>query len=116
MTTEVRKKRKNNKSAAIRDYLAANPQAGPTEVVKALAEQKVKVTSTHVSNVKSRLAAGHAVGTRSVGRPRKNAVVVTAAAGTPVTIELLVEAKKMVDRCGSMENAQRALSSLAKLF
>ena len=49
MTTEVRKKRKNNKSAAIRDYLAANPQAGPTEVVKALAEQKVKVTSTHVS-------------------------------------------------------------------
>ena len=35
--------------------------------------RKIKVSATHVSNVKSRIASGASVGVRGVGRPRKNA-------------------------------------------
>ncbi len=114
--TEVatRKRRKQNKSAAIRDYLKDHPEAGPTEVMNALLEQKIKVSATHVSNVKSRLASGHSVGVRGVGRPRKGTGPSDIAAGN-VSIEMLIEAKKMVNRFGSIENAQRALATLSRL-
>ncbi len=102
-------RRKLNKSAAIRDYLQQHPDAGPTEVARKLTEQRIRVSATHVSNVKARLASGAAVGTRGVGRPRK---VTTGS----VSIETLVEVKKIVDRIGSVEMAQKALHSLSRLI
>lgn len=111
MAEATKTRRKRNKSAAIRDYLQQHPDAGPTEVARALTEQKIKVSATHVSNVKARLASGAAVGTRGVGRPRKSASF----NGGGLSIEMLVEVKKIVDRVGSVENAQRALSALSKL-
>ena len=110
--TVTRKRRKRNKRAAIRDYLKDHPDAGPTEVMNALAEQRIKVSATHVSNVKSRLASGGTVGTRGVGRPRKGTGPMD---NVNVSLDALLEAKKLVSRVGSIENAQRALAALARL-
>ncbi|MBL9084756.1 MAG: hypothetical protein JNK76_23325 [Planctomycetales bacterium] len=45
---------KVNKSAAIRDYLAASPEAKPKEIVAALAEKGITVSPNMVSIVKAK--------------------------------------------------------------
>lgn len=45
-------KEKVSKSQAVRDYLAKNTSAGPTEVVEALGKIGIKVTASLVSQVK----------------------------------------------------------------
>jgi len=45
-------KEKVSKSQAVRDYLAKNTSAGPTEVVEALGKKGIKVTASLVSQVK----------------------------------------------------------------
>ena len=49
------KKTKVNKTQAVRDYLTAHPGAMPEEIVAALAKQGIKITTAHVSNIKSKL-------------------------------------------------------------
>jgi len=98
------------KSEAIRTYLAANPDAGPTAVVAALKEQGVKVTVGLVSNLKFRLA--NPAGKR--GRP---------AAGrrafknghAEITTDQLLAAKRMADELGGVEAARAALDALVAL-
>jgi hypothetical protein len=49
-----RRSRKVNVSAAIRDYLKANPDVGPSEAAEAISKQTgKKVSPTYVSNIKS---------------------------------------------------------------
>ena len=93
-------------SGKIREYFAAHPNAGPTEVAKALAEKKIKVSVTLVSNVKMRMARGKTGG--RLGRPRLGSN------GT-VDVSDLLAAKKLVDHLGSIEAAADALNTLAKL-
>ena len=45
---------KVNKSAAIREYLAANPEAKPKEIVAALADKGITVSPNMVSIVKAK--------------------------------------------------------------
>lgn len=97
--------RGGNLSSQIREYFQTNPNAGPTEVVKALAEKKVTVTPTLVSNVKARMLKG-ATGKR--GR-RPGSV------RGQVSVNVLVEAKRFADHLGSVEVAMHALDTLAKL-
>ena len=47
-----KRKRKGNKSEAIRQYLTANPNATAAEVISALKTQRIKVTSSNVSTIK----------------------------------------------------------------
>ena len=47
-----KRKRKGNKSEAIRQYLTANPNASAADVISALKEQGVEVTSNNVSTIK----------------------------------------------------------------
>ena len=47
-----KRKRKGNKSAAIRQYLMANPNASAADVISALKAQGIKVTSSNVSTIK----------------------------------------------------------------
>ena len=49
------KKPKVNKTQAVREYLKANPQATPKETAAALSKKGVKITTGHVSNIKSTL-------------------------------------------------------------
>jgi hypothetical protein len=111
-TTTKRRRRRGNKSAAIREYLEANPAAGPTEVVAAMAERKMKVTPTLVSNVKSRMLHGGATSgkTGRRGRPPRGA---NGEAAFPLS--LLFEAKRLAQQAGSVEAAREALNVISKL-
>lgn len=48
------KKQKVNKSQAVRDYLRANPKAGPKEIVAALRKKGIKITPGYVAGIKSK--------------------------------------------------------------
>jgi len=106
-TKKRRKKTGTNKSAAIRAYMAANPHAGPTEVVQELGKKGVKVTTVLVSNVKMNAAK------KKTGKKKRKQ-----AGGSKVlmvSVSSLVEAKKLVNQLGGISQAQEALSALSKL-
>ena len=104
-----------NKSQAIRDYLAANPQAGPTGTVAALASKGIKVTTSLVSGVKTRSGSSKKRG-RGRGRPRKTTTRRRRAmSNDTVAISDLLQAKKLAERMGGIERAQTALAALARL-
>jgi hypothetical protein len=105
-------KKKVNRSALIRDYLKDHPDAGPTEVMQALAESKVKVSATHVSNVKSRIALGAEVGVRAVGRPRK---VNGGSAINRTVVQVIQAAGEFVAKVGGIESARKAINVYAEL-
>jgi hypothetical protein len=47
------KKQKVNKSQAVRDYLKAHPTAMSSEIAAALNKKGIKITASHVANIKS---------------------------------------------------------------
>ena len=49
------KKRKVNKSQAVRDYLKTHPKAMSSEIVAALNKKGIKITLGHVANIKTTL-------------------------------------------------------------
>ena len=49
------KKRKVNKSQAVRDYLKTHPQAKSWEIAAALNKKGIKITPSHVANLKTTL-------------------------------------------------------------
>jgi hypothetical protein len=106
MATKTRQRRKLNKSAAIREFLEANPSAMPNAVVTALGEKKITVSPTLVSNVKARMS-GAKPGTRRRGRPPRSAGM--------LSVATLLEAKKFADHVGSVEAARQAIDALSKL-
>lgn len=122
-----------NKSAAIREYLDANPNAKPREIVDALKSQGVSVTPAFVSTIKSKAGSEGATVTKRRGRPKGSgrktvtrkqragkevtAMPVTrrAAASETITVDGLVAAKKLVDQLGGLAKARAALSALEKI-
>ena len=129
----AKKKRGPNKSAAIRDYYEANPNAKPKEVQAALADQGVKTTTAFVSTIRTNMKKGK--GTKRPGRPpaksgrgpgrpagktsRKTvAKRKTAASADPsgVSIDSLIKVKKVVEEMGSVDDARAALNALEKLL
>ena len=89
------------KSAAIREFLEANPGAMPKDVVGALKAKGLRVSSQMVSVLKGKLNGSS--GTRQ-GRRVGN-----------LNLDSLIEAKKLADRLGGVAKAQEALAVLAKL-
>lgn len=106
-TQKQRRKRRGKKSDAIRAYLKDHPQAGPTEVAKALSAAGIKISPMLVSNVKARMAAKKAGGRK--GRRRG------AGSASGASYDQLIAAKSLVDQVGSIEAAKQALDSLASL-
>jgi hypothetical protein len=48
-------KNKLNKTLAVREYLEAHPEAGRSEIVQAMAKQRIKLTPSHAANIKSKI-------------------------------------------------------------
>jgi hypothetical protein len=101
----AKKAERGVKSQAIRDYLGAHKKAKATEVVAALAEKGINVSTAMVYNVKAR---------RSMGKRRRKAQ----ARGEKIapSITHLLAAKKLVEETGGIKQAQEALAALAKLI
>ena len=85
--------KRRNKAAKIRAILADNPDATAKEIIQTLAAQRVRVTPVQVYNVKSTAAKPKVDGYAS-----------------------LIQAKKMADALGGVDQARAALDVLAKLL
>lgn len=91
-----------SKSQRIRDYKAANPESTAPEIQAALKKEKVKVSLPLIYQIFA----------KKNGR--------TASPSAPkvrggVSIETLLEAKKVVAEAGSISEARRALDLLERL-
>jgi hypothetical protein len=99
------------RSQAIRDYLAAKPEAGPKEVISALKAKGVVVTTGLVSNIK--------YGGKKSKRRRGRSLTMRAAARrtgkSTVTIDQLLEVKRFANSLGGAEQLRRALDTLEQL-
>ncbi len=120
-----------NKSQAIREYYAANPEAKPKAVVEALAAQGIVVSAAFVSTIKSTSVgkpakkrgrpAGKRNVTKSASAPSVKAAAVStkapraAAPSAGISIENLVKAKGLVRDLGGIDNAISALAALKRL-
>ena len=100
-----------NKSQAIRDHLAANPQATPNEIVAALKQQGIKVSPGLASNIK--YTSGRAGGKKRRGRPPGRGR--TIAANGALSVTDLIEAKRVAEQLGGIEQAKQALATLEAL-
>jgi hypothetical protein len=85
--------KRRNKAAKIRALLADKPRATAKEIVEALAAQRVRVTPAQVYNVKYAMA-----------KPKLNGYA------------SLIQAKKLANALGGVEEARAALDVLAKLL
>ncbi len=99
-----------NKSQAIRNHLAKQPDDGPKTVVAALGKKKITVTESLVSHVKYALA-----NKKKRRRKKKKAATTQRTVSDKISISTLVLAKKMADQLGGIEKAKTALAALAKL-
>jgi hypothetical protein len=93
--------KRRNKSAKIRDALAAHPKATAKEIVDALKAQHVRVSAAHVYNVKATM------GKESHGRSSN---------GRSNAYDALIQAKKLADAMGGIDKAREALDVLAQLL
>lgn len=69
------KKRKVNKTHAVRDYLKAHPKATSGEIATALSKQGTKITASYAANIKTTIKK-----TRTAKKVAKKSPVVTATA------------------------------------
>lgn len=98
------------RSQAIREYLAANPEASSKAVVEGLKAKGVKVMIPLVNSIKYKKPAK--------GRRRRGLTVTAAARRTrapQVTIEQLLEVKRLADSLGGADYVRRALDALDQL-
>lgn len=111
-----------NKSAAIREYVAANPEAKPKEIVDAMKSQGMDVSPAFVSTIKSKSATGgnKKKKARGGGRPKApraaaSASTARAGGGGELSVNQLVKAKKLADELGGVANARAVLEALEKI-
>jgi len=116
-----------NKSQTIRDYCAANPDAKPLEVAAAMKAQGLDVNAQFVSTVKSNAKKSKKTGRRGrpagasnkVAAPKKQAAKQPAtkasSASGEVSLDALLNAKKLIAEMGGVENARNALTVLEQL-
>ena len=98
----ARKSGGQNRSAAIRAYKDKNPDAKPKAISEGLSKEGVKVSPGYVSTVLSNER-------RKCGKRRKKRSGGKAYAD-------LVQAKRLADAMGGVENARAALNALSKIL
>jgi len=93
-----------NKSAAIREYKAANPTASPKEIAEALGNSGLAVSAQFVSTVLTNAKKKRG----KVGKRGRKPMAV------PVdNLQQLIQVKKFVDQIGGLEKAKSAVDALA---
>jgi hypothetical protein len=105
--------KRGKKSQIIREYVAAHPSEGPAAVVAGLKAQGITVKAGLVSAVKYGKPRG-TLGKRS----RRPAVRVAARRTTrngAITVEQLLEVKKLADSIGGADHVRSALDTLEQL-
>lgn len=107
---KVRRKRRGNKSRAIREYINDHPDASPTEVVEALKERRMRVTPAMVSTTKWKMS--QADGSSGNGRRGRKP---GSGRSSQISVDSLMIAKRAAEQMGGVDELERALSALKKL-
>jgi hypothetical protein len=105
------KLKRGAKTKAVRDYIAANPKAAPKEIVAGLATTGMRIKLGLANSLK--------YSKKKRGR-RKSATVASAARRTrtsngAVTIDQLLEVKRLTDSLGGPQQVRQALETLEQL-
>jgi len=90
-----------NKSAAIREILAANPEMKVNEVVATLAAKRIAVRPQLVYFIKGTLKR------KARHTKRRGAIERAEKVGMTDPVELIVDLKKLAERAGGMRNLMR---------
>lgn len=109
------------KAQAMRDALAANPDAMPKDLAEQLTAQGLNVTAKEVSQAKYLLrAAGAKQGQKKPAgkapKAAKAAPALAAASDDLVSVAALQKAKKLVQELGGVKEAKEALLALSQLL
>lgn len=126
-----KKKSDVNRTQAIKDYLAQNPDAMPKAAAEELQKQGVDVNAQHISTVKHTLKKETGTATaqqapkkrasKKKGRRKKKVAAKKKAApkkkadDDKISLSALKEAKKLATTLGGIEEAKQAISALAQL-
>ena len=113
--TKAKSAGKVNKSAAIREFAAQNPDMGPTAIAKALSAQGIAMSPSFVSVVltKKKSSPKRGAAKRGPGRPRKAAAAASSSSNGGLTIDQLKAAKKFANSVGGISEAKAAINALA---
>jgi hypothetical protein len=93
---------------AIQIYLKKHPMAGPQEICSRLADQGIKVSKSLASAVKYRTRKRRAPSVRMSARK-------TVATKRAMTVEQLLEVKRLADALGGSDHVRQALEALEEL-
>jgi arginine repressor len=113
MAAKKSKKSKVNKSQAIRDYVSAHRSASAKEVVASLAKKNVSVTAAMVANVKSKAGLTKQRRGRKTSSKKKGTSRAEKVGG--LSVEMLIEAKRLIKKAGSASKAVQAIRAIEKL-
>jgi len=111
-------KNKVNKTQAVREFLEANPEAGPSEIVKAMAKQRIKLTPSHAANIKSKLLRPPATVSEKQATPAAEPVPPAEAPVKPanaVTLEQIKLVGQMVKAIGGFRRLQEMLGVIKEV-
>jgi hypothetical protein len=110
----VAKKKRVNKSQAIRDLWAADPNLGPKEISEKLKEQGITASAQYVSTIKSLDKTRASGGKRAArGRPAKGPG--RARRSGAASVDAFSAAIAFVKAAGGMDAARSALATLDEI-
>ncbi len=114
---KTRRKRKFNKSAAIREFLESHPDTSPKEVADTLkSKHRINVTAQLVSNIKHNMnAKASKPGKRGPKPGKRRGRKPGSATSDRFSMQDLLAAKQLIAQLGSVEAASSALKALAVL-
>jgi hypothetical protein len=108
-----------SKSEAIRTYKSSHEDAGPTAIAAALTKEGTKVTPAFVSTVLSNAKRKGGKGRRKMGRRkmvRRGRRPAVASRHSSDPVDRLIQAKKLAEQMGGVEQARAALDALARIL
>jgi len=105
----VAKKQSVNKSQTVRDYLKAHPSTANKEVAEALTKQGIKISASHVANIKSKMSVS-----KGKRKRRKRAATAMSAKGGVGVLEIKA-AFMLLKECGGIEKAKKALEAAREI-
>ncbi len=109
------KKRSVNKSQAVRDYLSAQPDAMPKDVMAALARKGIKVSRVLVSTVKNKLNKSSTAKKASVAKAAAPAAVEKPTNGGTITLEQVKKVAHTINSLGGFQRVTEVLEVIKEL-
>jgi arginine repressor len=113
---QMAKKPRVNKTQAVREYLKTHPNAKSGEIVAALKKQRIKITPSHVANIKTKINKE-----RTAKKPAKRKAAVEAAvavekkAGDTVTLEQIRAVTQTVKVVGGFAHLNELLGLIKEV-